>query len=1135
MKSNLTDYKEFCDTVKSGNLVYLFGTGISAALTGERYGWYKWILDGIHMLHDSYKAEFLEQELAADSSVECMISVVGKLLREAKEEGIYSHWMQESFEKNPVRNQLLAKTLQKLLVTQDVIATTNYDMLLEQATGLGALSYADKEAAFLMLDRKISDSVLHIHGIYDSAKGVDNIVADQEQYDAVLNDKGAQFIQQILGTRTLIFVGCGKTTDDVNIAQFIRFAKDWLKMDRQYYFLCNTKDCYDDMPDNIKLIPYGSEYEDLPEFLEDMVQMRLREKLISNPVVDRTTYEPKSSDTYGLSEYHFSNEILKFCGRSMELARLKSFAETDTLFSWWAITGQGGSGKSRLAYEFLKQLGGKYCSFFLNSFANESDIDHFIPFNHTLVVVDYIRGNEVHIAALVTHLMDLFKKTGYKLRILFLERDNQLLIGSWYQNMESAIDPGHRRYFLDAEYNTVTASRTHRFLYLDDLADYEVLELIGAICERNHLPIDKQRDETLKNEYSAKFEQLKFRPLFLQLYVETWIANGCIGVDYQNYRDLLETVLKKEQEKLLKTLNGDYSACSSLIRLLVRANITDSLSVEHIPEQYSDDWKKLQQYNIQNSLPGIQRKEKLKSLVGDASQALEPFEQVLKPLFPDIIKEYMFLNYVDESELMAFGEELWENNPDDFMRFLGRTLIDFPDDDVIRSYIRCITEDYQNLYALHARLSVLQNEVVHSGDDAAKLIQIVHEEYQFWNEMPVSEESTEEYRLLKLKGLHSSVIKLLGWNDTTGLDVLEKIACYPDSLGTRNYKIECLLEQLHDFVERAPSMVNAERLIELLTSLINQLDDTKDKALYRLRMQREKMMVFLKNNRYEKAKELYENIFDGLDMSNEQQMELYAYMCFSCVKYLFEGFQYQEMLFYAYEMQDMAEAYATEEQEIAFNDKIHYYYLYTKACKVESVSLSTTIFNLGNIGLQEVDNLIDEIRRNEMIADFASLLVWMFTLKSGTDDTVTDAEANSYLNEAEQLMKFYYDNAELATRVIELVDTINVVQLKRKVSRAEVEKCYVLVMRFHDKIEVIRAFHELLRDSVEAGKNPAYFENKQLMPTLIQNGCLDFIMPDYPEPETYVRTHKKIGANDPCPCGSGKKYKKCCRGKGIYE
>jgi uncharacterized protein len=29
-------------------------------------------------------------------------------------------------------------------------------------------------------------------------------------------------------------------------------------------------------------------------------------------------------------------------------------------------------------------------------------------------------------------------------------------------------------------------------------------------------------------------------------------------------------------------------------------------------------------------------------------------------------------------------------------------------------------------------------------------------------------------------------------------------------------------------------------------------------------------------------------------------------------------------------------------------------------------------------------------------------------------------------------------------------------------------------------------------------------------------------------PETYVRPEPKIGRNEPCPCGSGKKYKKCC-------
>ena len=29
-------------------------------------------------------------------------------------------------------------------------------------------------------------------------------------------------------------------------------------------------------------------------------------------------------------------------------------------------------------------------------------------------------------------------------------------------------------------------------------------------------------------------------------------------------------------------------------------------------------------------------------------------------------------------------------------------------------------------------------------------------------------------------------------------------------------------------------------------------------------------------------------------------------------------------------------------------------------------------------------------------------------------------------------------------------------------------------------------------------------------------------------PQQVRRDHPKVGRNDPCPCGSGKKYKKCC-------
>ncbi len=37
------------------------------------------------------------------------------------------------------------------------------------------------------------------------------------------------------------------------------------------------------------------------------------------------------------------------------------------------------------------------------------------------------------------------------------------------------------------------------------------------------------------------------------------------------------------------------------------------------------------------------------------------------------------------------------------------------------------------------------------------------------------------------------------------------------------------------------------------------------------------------------------------------------------------------------------------------------------------------------------------------------------------------------------------------------------------------------------------------------------------------------------KPKQLVRKHAKIGRNDPCICGSGKKFKNCCMGKEDFD
>ena len=68
-----------------------------------------------------------------------------------------------------------------------------------------------------------------------------------------------------------------------------------------------------------------------------------------------------------------------------------------------------------------------------------------------------------------------------------------------------------------------------------------------------------------------------------------------------------------------------------------------------------------------------------------------------------------------------------------------------------------------------------------------------------------------------------------------------------------------------------------------------------------------------------------------------------------------------------------------------------------------------------------------------------------------------------------------------------------------------------------DKLETFDDI-KVPRDALEAGMEEAYQKalRRKKEPVYLTEGNV-----------TYKRTGKKILPNDPCPCGSGKKYKKC--------
>ncbi|MDR3435028.1 DUF1186 domain-containing protein [Telmatospirillum sp.] len=85
-------------------------------------------------------------------------------------------------------------------------------------------------------------------------------------------------------------------------------------------------------------------------------------------------------------------------------------------------------------------------------------------------------------------------------------------------------------------------------------------------------------------------------------------------------------------------------------------------------------------------------------------------------------------------------------------------------------------------------------------------------------------------------------------------------------------------------------------------------------------------------------------------------------------------------------------------------------------------------------------------------------------------------------------------------------------------------------------------FEEMLAIGVTIGDPVAFLEKEAIRPftdTLSEFGKWEFARGEEEEPQEFqlrqpvINPFRHVGRNDPCPCGSGKKFKKCCGGATI--
>lgn len=1143
MKTDITKYSDFLSAIKTDSLVYLLGAGMSAALTGKSYSWWQWITDGIHYMADTESASKLEKSLEADDSTTNMIDIVGKVINATKADGTYTSWMQEAFEKNSIVNTALAETIRKFTITQDILATTNYDLLLEHATGMRPLSYSEPNTAFQMLDQHVSTHVLHIHGIYDSASGRDNIVASEEQYNAVIENQGAQFIQGILGTRTLIFAGCGQTTEDANISRFIKFANEQLKMDRTYYFLYNSRKPITNLPPNIVPIPYGDDYADLPEFLEDIAQIRIRSVIDRNPVIGRTIYQTKYSSEDSLLRYHYSQESVEFCGREAELKDLNGFINSETAFTWWSITGQAGSGKSRLAYQLLRTLPHSWFGFFLNDDAAMADIETFTPFSNTVVVVDYVAGRERSVAKSIQNLAQRFASTSYKLRILLLERASSKEDGSWYSILKQRA----------GKYDTLLNDNEYRkeFLDLKDLDIAAVNRLIGNVCEIHGLMSDAERDDALSQAYGRKFEKLQFRPLFVQLFVEAWISNDCTLPEYDSFEDVLKSILSREQDRWLLAFEGDYACCNAFIHLLLRANISGTLDVHSLPDYYKEDGKTVLNFISGHSFPGRQRSEYQHNLINSVCQNIDETNELIAPLFPDIIKEYMFCYYMEDERLPEVISELWQNAAHDFSVFLTRCLTDFPGNQFFKDAVNVYDKATDNVDVLKGRLELLQHNIIHEDDNPRVLINIIANEHEFWNSIAVPKDGSENadmIALLKVSGLNLVARQIGGWSIYDLTDMLEAIDDMLKVEGGTVIEVmkEFYLQEHIKNLSQSGFLDEAAYLREKLDGIIDQNPEDDFSSLLKMHNMNAEMMDHLLNEDAEGAFAVLQSMAKQCDFSNIDSARVLAHSCFN----------YDSFSFYI-ERNDCTGRGLNIIEKVSL--------LYRDDTEIKARTIGCKTFSLqrdyfaekisGEVlksRLLPLKKELDHLKFCQNASDEALGMTWgvVYTLWLNVIDD-DETALREVISSADSILGVNASVSDVVTTKITAVRVLHKKVLHSQITHDEVEDVFRYVEINYDSASLRNEFFQMLSESEDSANRDNYI-TKAVAFGARQDARYNLMMPsgidefdeeaeflrdlyEYQPSEPYRREHRKIGANDPCPCGSGKKFKKCCRGNGKYD
>lgn len=357
---NATLIDKLKDDIAAGRVVVIAGTGVSVVASGNPKiaGHHVATWTGLlgHGIAHCTDRGTITPEVANHLTAQLRLGETDLLITAAEtvsqrlrgqSPGTFRGWLKDSIGELKVQAPALIDALQAL---GGLIATLNYDTLIEQATGRRAVTWRQADAVTDVLRNTMPDAVLHLHGVYEEPESV---VLGLASYLQVGDDAHASTVLRSLAQgRTLLFVGCGDTVSDPNFARLIEWAKAALDdVAPHHVFLCRQSE-RSAFQDRLRGAPwlqplaYGDDYADLLPFLQTLAPAPLPAAV---PTASPPATKPIHLPSHSLGAL--------FLGRDELLAQLHAQLGSPPTgnhapAALAVLHGLGGMGKTRLALEY---------------------------------------------------------------------------------------------------------------------------------------------------------------------------------------------------------------------------------------------------------------------------------------------------------------------------------------------------------------------------------------------------------------------------------------------------------------------------------------------------------------------------------------------------------------------------------------------------------------------------------------------------------------------------------------------------------------------------------------------------------------------------------------------------------------